>query len=242
MPIHDWTRVDAGLFHHFHQKWTVALSDDLNSGGLPPDYFALIEQRLQGPIPDVLTLKLTAEGEPRSGGAVGLAVAEKPPLARVVSHAEAACYAQKANRITVRHRHGDVVAVVEVVSPGNKSSRSALRAFAEKSADLMRQQVHLLVVDLFPPSRRDPRGIHPVIWEEFVDEEFDLPPGRPLTIAAYQAGDVQTAYVSNVAVRETLPDMPIFLNAETYVPAPLEATYEAAWKLFPAPLKRLLDS
>jgi hypothetical protein len=37
MPIHDWTRVDAGLFHAFHQRWISALSDALNCGGLPPD-------------------------------------------------------------------------------------------------------------------------------------------------------------------------------------------------------------
>ena len=24
MPIHDWTRVDAGIFHHFHQRWIGA--------------------------------------------------------------------------------------------------------------------------------------------------------------------------------------------------------------------------
>ena len=24
MPVHDWTRVDAGLFHDFHQGWTAA--------------------------------------------------------------------------------------------------------------------------------------------------------------------------------------------------------------------------
>jgi hypothetical protein len=35
MPIHDWTRVDAGLFHDFHQSWTVALCNALNSGVLP---------------------------------------------------------------------------------------------------------------------------------------------------------------------------------------------------------------
>jgi hypothetical protein len=51
MPIHDWTRVDAGLFHHFHQRWTSALCDALNTGGLPPDYFALIEQVISDPIP-----------------------------------------------------------------------------------------------------------------------------------------------------------------------------------------------
>ena len=50
MPIHDWTRVDAGLFHDFHQSWSVTLRNALNSGGLPPEYFALIEQRMRGPI------------------------------------------------------------------------------------------------------------------------------------------------------------------------------------------------
>ena len=29
MPIHDWTRADAGDFHHFHQRWISALTDDL---------------------------------------------------------------------------------------------------------------------------------------------------------------------------------------------------------------------
>ena len=44
MPIHDWTRVDAGLFHAFHQRWISALSDALNTGVLPRDYYALAEQ------------------------------------------------------------------------------------------------------------------------------------------------------------------------------------------------------
>ena len=54
MPIHDWTRVDAGLFLDFHQCWTVAVANALNTGGLPRDYFALVKQRISGPIPDVL--------------------------------------------------------------------------------------------------------------------------------------------------------------------------------------------
>jgi hypothetical protein len=58
MPVHDWTRVDSGLFHAFHQRWFSALSDSLNGGVLPPEYFALSEKNIRGPIPDVLTLKL----------------------------------------------------------------------------------------------------------------------------------------------------------------------------------------
>jgi hypothetical protein len=30
MPIHDWTRVPVGLFHHFHQDWTIEIARDLN--------------------------------------------------------------------------------------------------------------------------------------------------------------------------------------------------------------------
>jgi hypothetical protein len=41
MPVHDWTKVDSGLFHAFHQGWIASLTDRLNNGCLPPDYYAL---------------------------------------------------------------------------------------------------------------------------------------------------------------------------------------------------------
>ena len=44
MPIHDWTRVDAGIFHDFHHTWITEIKRVLNSGLLPPDYYALAEQ------------------------------------------------------------------------------------------------------------------------------------------------------------------------------------------------------
>ena len=36
MPIHDWSRVDANLFHHFHQAWTMTICNKLNS--VPKEY------------------------------------------------------------------------------------------------------------------------------------------------------------------------------------------------------------
>lgn len=44
-----------------------------------------------------------------------------------------------------------------------------------------------------------------------------------------------------IEVGDALPDMPLFLTPEDYVPAPPEATYQTAWNNFPAPLKPLLD-
>ena len=64
------------------------------------------------------------------------------------------------------------------MSPGNKDSRNAIRTFVEKAADILNQGVNLLVVDLFPPTPRDPQGIHKAIWDEFGDEPFEAPPGQ----------------------------------------------------------------
>ena len=112
MPIHDWTRVDSGLFHDFHQSWTVALRDALNAGVLPPDYFALVEQRVGGPIPDVLTLSLTSAAPESASDTQTHAVATAPPRMAAARGSPAHLYARKANRITVRHRHGRVVALI----------------------------------------------------------------------------------------------------------------------------------
>jgi hypothetical protein len=241
MPIHNWIRVDAGLFHDFHQRWIATLSDALNQGGLPAGYFALVEQNIRGPIPDVLTLQLAGGTESPVNGKTALAVSAVPPPTRLIRRTDAEIYLTKANRLTVRHRHGDVVAVVEIVPPGNKTSRAEYRAFVEKSAALIRQGIHLLVIDLFPPGKRDPQGIHKAIWDEFLEEEFEVLPDKPLTLASYDAGPPRVAYVESVAVGEVLPDMPLFLQPELYVPAPLEITYQATWKGFPAALKKLLE-
>ena len=246
MPVHNWNRVDAGLFHHFHQEWATALCNVLNGGTLPPDYFALVEQNIRGPIPDVLTLRLSPGSErgadrgTDSGG--GVAIATRIPRTRLTQRAEADSYIRKASRVAVRHRHGDVVAVIEIVSPGNKATRAEFRALIEKSADLIRQGIHLLVIDLFPPGKRDPQGIHKAIWDEFQEEDLELPPGQPLTLASYDAGPECVAYVEFIGVPDVLPEMPLFLRPEFYVPAPLDETYQTAWSMFPAALQGLLET
>ena len=73
------------------------------------------------------------------------------------------------------------------------------------------------------------------------DEPFELPADKPLTLAAYTNGSATTAYVEPVAVGDVLPDMPIFLTPERYVPCPLEATYLTTWGVFPGALKGDLE-
>lgn len=245
MPVHNWSRVDANVFHHFHQRWTIAICDALNTGLLPPGYSALVEQHTGGLIPDVLAL----ERSPRpsdSAEPTGGVLTAVPPQTSIVRQTKAVL-AARANRIAIRHRLGEVVCLIELVSPGNKSGRAALRAFVQKTIDFLQQGVHLLVIDILPPTPRDPQGMHKAIWDEFEEEPFELPPGKSLTLAAYVAGDLftgieTTAYVEMIGVGDPLPDMPAYLDRSGYVPVPLEATYQAAWATCPADLRELVET
>ena len=225
MPIHDWTRLEVGDFHHFHQGWVVNLTNVLNSG-LP---------RVHGDDEQPVTRSAMSRARP------GARRSRRQCAARMSPEFERINYAKRADRVVIRHGRGKVVAIIEIVSPGNKDSRNAIRTFVEKAADILNQGVNLLVVDLFPPTARDPQGIHKVIWDEFGDEPFEAPPGKPLIVASYIGGEIPTAYVESVGVGDPLPSLPIFLSETRYIPAPLETTYLQEWAVFPALLKELID-
>jgi hypothetical protein len=112
-----------------------------------------------------------------------------------------------------------------------------LGAFVEKVVGFLKQGIHMLIIDPFPPTSRDPQGIHGVIWDKLGDEAFALPPDKPLTLVSYSAGQTTFAYVEPVASGDVLPDMPLFLEPELYVPTPLEATYQTTWSVCPALIK-----
>jgi hypothetical protein len=131
--------------------------------------------------------------------------------------------------------------VIEIVSPGNKASRSGFRSFVRKAVELLEAGVHLMLVDLFPPGQRDPRGVHDAIWQEYAGgAEFTPPAEMPLTLASYRAGAVPEAFVEPTAVGRSLNDMPVFLSAEVYVRLPLETTYQLAWEAVPVYWRKVI--
>ena len=246
MPVHDWTRVEAGIFHDFHVTWIPEIKRALNAGLLPKGYYALAEQHAGQTVADILTLHSSApnidsESPVCTNG--GTAVAEARPKAR--RHIQLDAYGVRRRTLAIRHVSGHrLVAMVEIVSPANKDRERSLDEFADKVLSALNVGVHVLVVDLFPPGRWDPRGIQGAIQErlEPTFEPYDLPANEPLTLASYIAGRGFEAYIEHVRVSAKLPEMPLFLTPDRYVNVPLEDTYTAAYADVPAYWRNEIES
>jgi hypothetical protein len=249
MPVHDWSRVNAGTFHAFHNAWITHLQEALNDGVLPPGYYALGEQRAGQLIPDLLTLHAedpddteSARAAPDSGGVM---LAQSPPKVAIIdeSDTDAAAYLSKQRTLVIRHASGDrMIAIVEIVSPANKRGALNVQQLVQKSITALGQGYHLLLIDLFVPGANDPQGIHGEVWDAvYGTNPYESPPNQPLTLASYCAGSPIRCFVEPLAVDDALIDMPLFLASNRYINTPLERTYQAAWRGLPQRWKQVLE-
>ncbi len=131
--------------------------------------------------------------------------------------------------------------MIEIVSPGNKDRANSVSQFVEKARDFLRKGIHVLFVDLFPPSKNDPHGLHAEVWSVWTDTPDERPADKPLTAVSYDAGNPFIAYLEALAPGDILPEMPLFLEPGVYVPCPLEESYTAAWNALPAVLREGLE-
>ncbi len=246
MPVHDWTRVEAGISHAFHVGWVPEIQKALNGGVLPEGYYALAEQHAGRGIADVLTLHTGAESReptPWPSATGGTAVAEGPPRVRRRLTLPSGLLARR-RTVAIRHVSGHrLVALIEILSLANKDRASHLDDFAAKAVAALDAGIHVLVVDPFPPGPHDPQGIHGVLHQRLEGSEtiYDLPTEEPLTLASYTAGPQLDVYLEHVAVGAALPEMPLFLRPDRYVNVPLEPTYQAAYEGLPGFWRGVLE-
>jgi hypothetical protein len=242
MPVHDWTRVTAGTFHDFHYSWVLEIKRALKRGLLPEGYYVMAEQ-FGGDLgaPDVLTLQAGADVEPERSLTGTATLTESPPAVHARMTIARDSYARLQRTLVVRHTSGDrIVAMIEVLSPGNKSNRHALRSLLDKAVAALDSGIHLLLIDVHPPGPRDPNGIHGAILNEIGTQDYVLGRERPLTAVAYRGGANVEAFVAHFAVGEPIPPMPLFLTQENYVRVPLEESYLAAWEDVPPQYQAIL--
>jgi hypothetical protein len=241
MQIHDWDFSKYYLFHTLHLDWVVHLAQRLNHGVLPKSYFALNETLNLVP-----PLGFTELPEPdgqirRSRADEGFQYADDfPPHTRFTFRVEQIEYATRC--ITVRDDNHAPVAAILWVSAQEKQLGHRWRALMQHIVAALAHELHLLVIDLFPPGRWDPNGIHGAIWDQFRNQSFALPPDLNRTIVSYDAGQEKAAYVEPVAAGMHMPDMPLFIRPGMYVNVPLAESYEAAWSSTPDVIRRAIEA
>lgn len=225
MFVHDWSRVPAGVFHDFHHGWISDIKRALNDGVLSDDYYAIAERWAPRRV-------LTA-----SRSHSGVFPGDASP------RTEEDWYRRKKSHVAVRHVSDDrVVALIEIVSAGNKSSKRAFQDFVDKALELLNADVHLLLIDVLPRTRRDADGIHPAIWENITDDPVNGGSHGPLSTVAYEVvRSGVNAYCESFAVGQPLPDMPLFLAEDAQVPVPLEKTYGSAYAAVPLRWRRVIE-
>ena len=232
MPLRDHFHDDSGAlggWSSFHNAWPNTIMRSLNRK-LPARYRALPEVQLGlYAAPDVATWERhlsPADAMPPSGNGVATAVWTPPSAAATL---DVAAPAQDVFEVRVHEpKSGNrLVAVMELVSPGNKDRPDHRDAFVGKCAAYLQQQVCLAVVD--------------VITERSANLHAQLVRtlgGRPVAPAADGAlyatvyrntktGDRWglDVWAYELAVGAALPTLPLWLSADECVPVELEATY-----------------
>lgn len=226
MPLHHWPNPRVP-WRSFHNHWIVRLVEYLNTGVLPVGFQARPTELIVGIEPDVLLLQNAdypePDGPPSSQPPLGEATltAILPPPAELPMVGIYSAY--DTSRL---------IAVIEIVSPGNKDRPDAVQGFVEKVLFLLQEGVHVMVVDVIRVPRQAIRqsilrrlGVQTgevTSHQLWVASYCSLPDNDP-----YPHLKVQE-WALMVNVNEPLPTLPLFLRTnEQWVRVDLENTYEA---------------
>jgi hypothetical protein len=190
-----WPDVHASLIAYIRE----ALQPQLR-----PNYVARIGERVelaglpQGYVPDVLIVR--PPREPMAGReTTGVAVADEPQTFTFLDEERRVPYIEIIYRET-----GDVVTLIEVLSPANKSGAGHTQ-YLQKQADLLTSQVNLVEIDLLGQGR-------PTTLARTV--EIEQPSNWRYVVSVSRAHQRQFLEVYAFALTERLPRCRIPLRAE----------------------------
>lgn len=231
MPIPDWTLVDPPAFHDFHQLWLACLRLRMSSGLLPDGYFVHLERHFGKFESDILTLSSPTplrNGRPigSGNGTGGVAVAVRPPRAG----ARLSASPVKQSSLAVRRVGTDrLVALLELASPSNKDRAASVSAYVEKAKAALDAGVHLVHLDMLPPTPHAPANLSAAIWDAVNGADYPFALAKPFAADGFMADRVIELYANPLALGDEWPDVPLFLDTETYIDLPLAATYAQAF-------------
>ena len=240
MPAHDWSRLSDEAFHSTDTAWISLLCRRLNSGLLPNGYSAYGERFYAGSNPDVSAYTTFTGDMPAVAGELVLATEPVKSTAVAVQEEATSVYQRKQQQLAIRTSDSkELVAVLEIVSQGNKSSSKRLEQFLRKTTGLVMDGINVGIVDLYACGNLDSEGLLTMAWREVTGHE----PAEPLPsresaqsgrcVASWKSSPVNQLYADEIKPGQPIPELPLSLRPDAYVRLPLEETYIEALESLP---------
>jgi hypothetical protein len=197
---------------------------------LPRRYYAACQIHLGSRVEaDVAEFDTLGDNSAEGNGEGGVAVATyAPPVAACVLPA---IFPDDIEVHVLDTRDGaTLVAVVELVSPGNKDRDEACSAFASKCAAYLQRGIGLVVVDIVTTRRAN---LHNARVERLGHPAAAMPADASLYATAYRPARRQEQNLIDVwlgpcAVGQSLPELPLALRGADCLPLDLDGTYTRA--------------
>jgi Protein of unknown function (DUF4058) len=221
-PIRHW--------ESFHSRWATAIADALDRT-LPPRYFAEVQVRFASDVEaevfefGVQCFMLRADDSTGDG----LTAHWAPPPSQM----EVSAVFPDDVEVPVRDKEDGerILAVIALISPGNKDRDETRRAFAAKCSTYLQRDLGLIIVDIVTDQTAD-------LHNELVrllghDDDLALSLESSLYAVAYHprywlSRQQIEMWPKVLAVGEYLPTLPLALRGTGFVPVDLEATYTDA--------------
>jgi hypothetical protein len=225
MPLHDWN--DLADWETVHGAWIVELHRWLKSR-LPPGFrstLATVPSLVVAPVlvhPDV-----SVRGHPEATDAPA---SPSDDLGAMEPDEKVSLALAEADRAAHVHHGGNLVAVLELLSPANTDRPDKRRRTTDRYVGYLLNGIHLLLVDVHPR----PEGF------SFADDvatvlQYATPPLPPPFAVSYRVGgrdpelgqDLEV-WRRPLAVGQPLPPLPLPLTRELAVRVDLDSTYVRA--------------
>jgi hypothetical protein len=233
MPLRDHFHSPLKSQRHwegFHSAWANTIVRHLTRQ-LPPRYFAEPQIHLGVHVEaDVATFESETSAIDAEGTGNGIATAvsapPQPPRTFAVDFPAQDVFEV---RLYDEERESRLVAVLELVSPGNKDRPETRHAFTIKCAAYLQQQVALMVVDIVADRQAD---LYAQLLELLrIADDNSGSEKLNLHAAAYRIAKEDSrwrldAWPERLRIGAALPTLPLWLASNFSLLVNLEATYE----------------
>ena len=233
MPLRDHFRPPLSTqssWEEVHGGWPMVIVQQLGKL-LPPQYVAAPRVHLgsQAEI-DIAAFDRSDRALGHSTGAGGLATAVWAPSKPTSEfETELADFDEYEVRIYDAQRGRHLVAAIEIISPSNKDRPESRRQFVAKCAELLRQHVSVVLVDIV--TVRDFNLYAEML--EWIGEKPETTNGHHQSTYAvscnWRPRGIKRwleSWNHPLIVGSPLPTLPLWLSDELAIPLDLEASYE----------------